>query len=282
MKKKQSRFSHASFQKTWCPLFGKLPSISYSPNPERRCIDIIHAARDIWGVASSIPFLLKTSWPDPSEIPDYPPNKIRSARYIYGARQYSHYSKSDLKNDVLYEMYYGISKEWNLEFDVDKETQTVQENLNDLIMKGSFDEEIPLHHALAIRAIKLAWDALDNIIGCNELNLDRESIYRQIHLADSLVALADKIKAHDELNEIRPLARKGRGCVEGGRRGGQAKAITNRETMNIRHSMWQAEADVIWQKNPRRSKSWVAVRVARKCGGKANTIRRQIKKKEDK
>jgi hypothetical protein len=123
---------------------------------------------------------------------------------------------------------------------------------------------LQVSHAYAIRAIKIAWIALGEII-----LKDREYMHEEVLAAESLLSFAE-----EEITA--PLAETGQKIRSAGRRGGQGKGKS--EKIKSRYDEWQKQADQMWKKNPKFSKNRVAVSIAQKTKENANTIRRIIKK----
>ena len=63
------------------------------------------------------------------------------------------------------------------------------------------------------------------------------------------------------------------------RDGGRYGASMTNAGSGLRHRQWQICADEIWRKDPGLSKREVARRIARKLGGKPNTIRQVIRQR---
>lgn len=82
--------------------------------------------------------------------------------------------------------------------------------------------------------------------------------------------------------EVRDIVQNGvvhiRKNIGGGREGGIKSTIVRKEKAKSNYEIWQAEADKIWQENSNLSNSRVAELIAKKIGGKADTIRKYIKK----
>lgn len=266
------------FTKAWCPLLGKLPTIPYNPSDlTSRCKQIIESARELWGVNDAWLNVLESSWPDPSKIDDYPANYIVSARILYGAwlqecnRAEHKFEKHDNPemNETEYEYAYDIPNYFrNADIDLEQEKIDILNQFRKFHDKHLIDDNLQLPHACAIRAIKITWIALGEIILRDQLNDDPESVYKKILSAESLLSFAK-----DWIME--PIIEAGKKVIEAGRRGGQAKGKS--EKIKDRHTEWQKLADQLWKKKPNISRSMVAMVIAKKTGDNPNTIRRVIK-----
>ncbi|MGD0277081.1 MAG: hypothetical protein ABSB79_13685 [Syntrophales bacterium] len=81
-----------------------------------------------------------------------------------------------------------------------------------------------------------------------------------------------------QLKPIAPLFDMGKKNVDGGILGGIISGKVRREKAKPTQEAWQAEAEEIWKKNYALSNKRAAERIAKKSGGKVDTIRKSIKK----
>lgn len=274
----------ALFEKAWCPLFGKLPNIPENPNDLAfRCKQTINSARNLLGVREDGLKNLKSNWPDPSEIDNYPASHIFAARFLYGAffgvcdraERMPHISDDPYTNEGLYQMEYGIpdydysAEEFNITLEysnINNKYKELQELFDELKVK---DRRVELPFAYAIGAIKNVWMALGKIMLHDGLNDDISSVNHKIMLAEALLSSVKEWI-------MEPAVDAGYKTIEAGRRGGLAKGKS--EKIQNKHDEWLKLAAQMWKKSPHRSKRSIALSIAKKTGGNFNTIRKVIKK----
>jgi len=95
---------------------------------------------------------------------------------------------------------------------------------------------------------------------------------------NAMLAVQHGLKA--QLRPFEPDVARGQSNVAGGKKGGKLSGKKRREQAEPEHSLWQSEAEKIWEKHSRWNNSDVAREIKKnpKIDGKFHTIRRKIKK----
>lgn len=264
------------FRNAWCPLFGKIPDVQGSNKWMQQLIEIIKNARKIWwdiddGILQSV----ESSWPDPSQVQNYPAAMIEMARDIYGVWPLSwmdrSYVESKLSDRNHYESYYGISKDNRPDLEqYVKKAEAITDELN----KSPIYQDIikpPDFAVIAILAIKLSWDVMDDLLDERKERIDVNSeLQRKRVVAKALFKEAEH--RHFQAETMPHIERSER-VILGAKKGGR----TPRKNLSV-HAKHQKMADDIWSKKPKLSKRAVAKKIAAKTGKNAEYIRQYIKR----
>lgn len=78
------------------------------------------------------------------------------------------------------------------------------------------------------------------------------------------------------IRPIEPIIERGKKVTDGGKQGGEKSGSARREKSKPTKEAWRAEAQKIWQRDPKMSKSRAAELIKKKIGGNVGTIRKSI------
>jgi len=200
------------FKSPWCPLFGHLPELYDKPenSPERRCVEIIYEARELWGINPYF-HTCSTSWPEKEDLPPEKPSEIwpiadlkeaqdvsKIGKYplwkVEAARCIMRASEVTLQKIIYFSLPNGINNSASLDIEWEKAVY--------FIRKGNFsrprlDERITDTEILSILAINEAWHALGSALYWGDC---REDVLRQLLISSALLMKCKEVHTKTIIN----------------------------------------------------------------------------------
>lgn len=178
MKQQDSYKAWLQETSAWCPLFGEIPlrylGTEYT-SFQKRCLDIIAAARSLWGVDA---LWLSNSWPEPKEVEWYPEFDLKTARGIY--------------NHVL--DIFGASGIFNPDKDPDQiKPSEILWHARDYSRHWAYrpGKDVEDYKVFSVFSIYLAWRSFKEVLSEEETS-DSPQILKRLLFAETFLSKAQK------------------------------------------------------------------------------------------